>query len=140
MNERAFYHTNGYLYLRSFFDEATVAAVREDAKAVFVKQMRHRGLLPADEVSEQEFEKAMYQFFSDDIAGFMNCGKACQHLISLHQLSLSQTLVAKLRQLGINCPNICTRPVIFFNASRLAKSESFYKVPPIRTGAACKAP
>jgi ectoine hydroxylase-related dioxygenase (phytanoyl-CoA dioxygenase family) len=39
-------------------------------------------------------------------------------------------LLAKLKDLGVNSPNICTRPVIFFNASRLAKSESYYKIPP----------
>ena len=130
MNERESYITNGYLHLRSFFDKAAVAAVREDAKAIFSHQMRHRGLLSSGRPSEQEFETAMYRFFQEDSSGFMNCGKTCQHLISLHRLSLSEPLIAKLEELGMKSPNICTRPVMFFNASRLAKSESYYKVPP----------
>jgi ectoine hydroxylase-related dioxygenase (phytanoyl-CoA dioxygenase family) len=130
MNQRRFYNTNGYVHLKSFFDKATAAAVREDAKAVFTRQMRHRGQLPDRDVSEREFETALYQFFREDTESFVNCGKTCQHLVSLHGLALSEPLIAKLHDLGIETPNICTRPVMFFNSRHLAKSESYYKAPP----------
>jgi phytanoyl-CoA hydroxylase len=130
MNERQSYNINGYVHLKAFFDKATVARVREDAKAVFVRQLYHRGLVPVGDVSEKEFEAALYQFFREDTEGFINCGKTCQHLVSLHRLALSEPLIARLRDFGIERPNICTRPVIFFNSSHLAKSESYYKAPP----------
>jgi hypothetical protein len=130
MSERNFYDENGYVHLPSFLDKAMVARVREDAKTVFINQLCHRGILPTREVSEQQFETAVYQFFRDDIEGFVNCGKTCQHLVSLHRLALSEILISKLRDFGIQTPNICTRPVLFFNSSHLAKSESYYKAPP----------
>ena len=104
--------------------------IREDAKAVFINQMHHRGILPVRDASEKQFEAALYQFFRNDLEGFVNCGKTCQHLVSLHRLALSEPLIAKLHDFGIQTPNICTRPVMFFNSSHLAKSESYYKVPP----------
>jgi phytanoyl-CoA hydroxylase len=130
MNERQFYNANGYVHLKAFFDKEVVVRVRKDAKAVFVSQMYHRGLLPVRDVSEKEFEAALYQFFREDTEGFINCGKTCQHLVSLHRLALSDHLIEKLRDFGIERPNICTRPVMFFNSSHLAKSESYYKAPP----------
>jgi phytanoyl-CoA hydroxylase len=130
MNERQFYNVNGYGHLKSFLDKATVARVREDAKAVFMSQMRHLGLWPIGNAQEKQFESALYQFFREDPTGFVNCGKTCQHLISLHRLALSEAIIGKLRDFGIERPNLCTRPVIFFNSSHLAKSESYYKAPP----------
>jgi ectoine hydroxylase-related dioxygenase (phytanoyl-CoA dioxygenase family) len=130
MNERQFYNQNGYIHLKDFFGREEVARVRGDAKAVFGRQMCYRGLLPANEVSEEQFEAALYQFFREDAEGFVNCGKTCQHLVSLHRLALSEPLIAKLHDFGIESPNICTRPVMFFNSTHLAKSESYYKAPP----------
>src|SRR4051812_17745904 len=130
MNERQFYDANGYVHLRAFFDKEVVERVRKDARAVFVSQMRHRGLLPVRDVSEKEFEAALYQFFREDTEGFINSGKTCQHLVSLHRLALGDHLIEKLRDFGIERPNVCTRPVMFFNSPHLAKSESYYKAPP----------
>jgi phytanoyl-CoA hydroxylase len=130
MNERQFYNANGYVHMKSFFDKATVARVHDNAKAVFAGQMHHRGLLLDKDVSEREFETALYQFFREDTESFVNCGKTCQHLVSLHRLALSEPLIARLHDFGIETPNICTRPVMFFNSPHLAKTESYYKAPP----------
>ena len=130
MTGRKSFNRNGYVHLREFFDADAISQVREDAKTVFINQMQGQGLLLNKNVSEKEFETALYAFFDRDSTGFINCGKMCQHLISLHKLALGAPILSKLSGLGIKTPNICTRPVMFFNSPHLAKTESYYKSPP----------
>ncbi len=120
----------GICALNGFFRREEVECVRADAKWVFVKQMISQGLVTRTDPDEREFENGMSRYFSQDLAGFINCGKTCQHLISLHRLSLRDSIVAKLVELGVKRPNICTRPVLYFNSKHLAQSEVYYKSPP----------
>ena len=36
---------------------------------------------------------------------------------------------ALIEELGIDFPNMCTRPVLFFNHPKLAKEKVYYKTP-----------
>jgi phytanoyl-CoA hydroxylase len=129
-NLRASFQERGFLRLNGFFSKEDVETVRADAKRVFIKQMASRGLFIRSDPSERAFEDNMAHYFSQDSAGFINCGKTCQHLISLHRLSLRETIVSQLTALGVETPSICTRPVLYFNSRHLAKSEVYYKSPP----------
>ena len=129
-NLRETFQERGFVRLNGFFNKEDVESVRADAKRVFIKQMTSRGLLTGSDPSEHEFEDGMARYFSQDSAGFINCGKTCQHLISLHRLSLRESIVSQLAALGVETPIICTRPVLYFNSRHLAKSEVYYKSPP----------
>jgi phytanoyl-CoA hydroxylase len=129
-NLRATFQERGFVRLNEFFSKEDVESVRADAKRVFMKQMTSRGLLTRSDPSERAFEDSMAHYFSQDSAGFINCGKTCQHLISLHRLSLRETIVSQLAALGVETPSICTRPVLYFNSRHLANSEVYYKSPP----------
>jgi len=120
----------GFARVNGFFTREEVECVRRDAKWVFLKQMASRGLISRSDPDECEFENGMSRYFSEDMPGFINCGKTCQHLISLHRLSLREDLVSHLISLGLKKPNICTRPVLFFNSKHLAKLDVYYKFPP----------
>jgi hypothetical protein len=124
------YYRDGFVHLKAFFQPDEVGQLREDAKQVFIRQMRARQLLTSRQPTEHEFEAAMAEYFRQDLEGFINCGKTCQHLISLHRLALSPKLIAQLKALGVQAPVICTRPVIYFNSRHLAVSEAYYKTPP----------
>ena len=124
------YAEQGYVLLRSFFERQEVETVRHDAKDVFLRQMRQAGIIDRNDPSEREFEAGMARFFQENAAAFMNAGKVCQHLISLHRLSLANVLVRQLHDLGLEAPVICTRPVIYFNTRKLARTEVYYKTPP----------
>lgn len=124
------YQQDGFIHCQNFFPPSDVEKIRTDAKQVFINQMLAQKILLTAEPDEQEFEAAMREYFQRDLAGFMNCGKTCQHLISLHRLSLSEKIVAQLHALGIAAPVICTRPVIYFNSRHLAQSEAYYRTPP----------
>ncbi len=124
------YCRDGFIHHKNFFDRAEIEKIRTDAKQIFSNQMLAQGVLQSANPSENEFEATMKEYFQRDLAGFINCGKTCQHLISLHRLSLSEKIVEQLHSLGIAAPVICTRPVLYFNSRHLAQSEVYYRTPP----------
>jgi phytanoyl-CoA hydroxylase len=128
MIDRQAYKENGYLLVKGFFDVEEIDRIRSDAKQIFVSQMRRLGLVHADDLPETEFERGMYALFEADLQAFTNCGKHAQHLISLHRLSLDDRMVGLLRALGLESPNISTRPVLYFNSPRLAKKEVYHRL------------
>lgn len=123
------YKELGYVLLRNFLDKDLIDGIREEAKLIFVNQFKALGLVRTEKISNEEFEVVIVKLFNSNFEVFSNCGKQIQHLISLHQLSLSDQIILKLKELGINFPVISTRPVLYFNKAKLAKSEEFYKVP-----------
>jgi len=127
---RELFERQGFVHVNSFFDKGDVERVRSDAKRVFLKQMTSQGFVNNVDADEREFERGLFHYFSEDSEGFINCGKTCQHLVSLHRLSLREDVVQHLIALGVRRPNICTRPVLYFNSRHLAKSEVYYKSPP----------
>ena len=72
----------------------------------------------------------MYALFDADLQAFTNCGKHAQHMISLHRLSLDERILNVLGGLGLESPNISTRPVLYFNSPRLAKKEVYHRLAP----------
>ncbi len=124
------FNERGFVLLPSFFGRQEVDAVRAEAKAVFLRQMLRLGIAASADLCETAFEAGMARFFQEHQAVFFNCGKMCQHLIGLHRLSLAAALIEELRQLGVEAPVICTRPVLYFNAPALAKAEEHYRTPP----------
>jgi hypothetical protein len=110
------YSDDGYLILRRFFDPADVTLVLEEAKVVFDIQCR------------EVMVRDMFELFEHDMQRFIYCGKQVQHLINLHKLSMQDRVVQLLRDIGFGFPNICTRPVIYFNHHRLATKKIYHTV------------
>lgn len=123
------YRQQGYIRIPSSIDPAVVTAVRHEAQQVFARQLQSRGMLGTNP-SDAEISECMAWLFREHLPVFMNCGKQAQHLVSLHRLSLDESLIGIVRQLGLDWPNICTRPVLYFNSPRLAKSEVYWRVFP----------
>jgi hypothetical protein len=92
--------------------------------------MSRLGVLSADGALDEDpaFDAAMVELFNRDLQTFTNCGKQAQHLISLHRLSLDRRIVDALNELGLEFPNISTRPLLYFNAERLAKKEVYWRL------------
>jgi phytanoyl-CoA hydroxylase len=124
------YREQGYLHLRGFFDPDNVRAIRDEAMRVFVAQLRALDILRHARPTEDEVVDGMAELFRNHLPVFINCGKQAQHLVSLHRMSLDERLLNVIQQLGVEWPNICTRPVLFFNSQRLAKSEVYWRVFP----------
>jgi phytanoyl-CoA hydroxylase len=122
------YRQQGFLHFRSLFDREEIEAVRRDAIRVFDYQLEARGTRPQASHAERDWEASVFDFFRDDVARFANCGKQIQHLVSLHRLSLDPRILDLLGGLGLTFPNICTRPVLFFNSRRLATKEVYWRV------------
>ena len=122
------FREEGFLLCRGFFGADEVARIHDEAKAVFAAQLRRHGLIPDGEVDEATFTQGMFRLFEVDLAAFTNCGKQAQHLISLHRLSLDERIIAALSDLGLEFPNISTRPVLYFNHPKLAKKEVYWRL------------
>ena len=131
-NKLDFFKKNGFLHLKDFLPKEEVTTVLNDAKGVFFKQFIKKNYLPLEssfaEISEELFNNCLYRLFEEDRECSMNCGKQAQHLISLHRLSLTNNITEILTELGLKTPTISTRPVLFFNHPKLAKTKVFYKV------------
>ena len=122
------YKESGYLLAKQFFQRDEVARIRDEAKQVFIAQMRRLGILQRDDVPEAAFEQGMAELFDADLQTFTNCGKQAQHLISLHRLSLDERVIRAIVELGLERPNVSTRPVLYFNSRRLAKKEVYWRL------------
>ena len=120
------FNKDGYVFLHALFSREEVERVRQDARGVFIRQMKDLGILRSLVPSETEFETALYRFFTADQAAFVNCGKHVQHLVSLHRLGVDELMKAY----GMEAPCISTRPVLFFNSRHLATKEAYWKTPP----------
>jgi phytanoyl-CoA hydroxylase len=122
------YRESGFILMKSFLPREEIERIYTEAKEVFILQMRRLGFVGSTTLSEGEFEAGMFKLFEADLAAFTNCGKQAQHLISLHRLSLDERIVSALKDLGLEFPNISTRPVLYFNAERLAKKEVYWRL------------
>ena len=69
-------------------------------------------------------------FITNAIVAELIGGKLIQMgLIPLYQLAFNPELIDYIEALGIDFPNMCTRPVLYFNHPQLAKEEVYYKSP-----------
>jgi hypothetical protein len=122
------YKNNGYLLQKAFLDRRELEQIRREAKQIFAAQMSRLGIPSGSDLSEIEFEQGMFRFFEMDLQSYLNCGKQAQHLISLHRLSLDERIISAIRDLGLEFPNISTRPLLYFNSRRLAKKEVYWRL------------
>lgn len=113
----------GYIILKNFFTKERINRVRESAQKVFQIQFDKRKY-------KAGFKENMVRLFKEEEEVFINCGKTIQQgLIELYSLAVDSQLLLELKKLGLEIPNLCTRPVLFFNHPELAKSEVYYKTP-----------
>jgi phytanoyl-CoA hydroxylase len=114
----------GYLILKNFFDKNYIKNLRKSAERIFQIQFDRFGY-------DGEFKDNMIKLFNEHESIFINCGKIIQSgLIELYKLPVEEKLISTIKNLGIELPNLCTRPVLFFNHPKLAKEEVYYKTPP----------
>lgn len=125
------YKEQGFLHIENFIDPSVVNNILLEAKNIFFNQFIQKNYTSEakiENIKKEKFNEYLFKIFKEDFEAFQNCGKQVQHLISLHQLSLSDKIVNCLSELGLTNPSISTRPVMFFNHPNLAKKKVYYKV------------
>ena len=121
--EKKLFKDKGYIILKNFFDKEYINNLKTQAEEIFKIQFRNLNY-------SGSFKENMIRLFNEQNRTFINCGKIIQSgLLELYKLPLEDKLINKIKQLGIKFPNMCTRPVLFFNHPQLAKSEVYYKTP-----------
>jgi ectoine hydroxylase-related dioxygenase (phytanoyl-CoA dioxygenase family) len=115
---------NGFIILRNFFSKEYIINVRKKAESVFQIQFEKFNYVGS-------FKENIIKLFNEQHEVFINCGKIIQSgLIELYRLPLEENIIDLIKNLGVSFPNLCTRPVLFFNHPKLAKEEYYYKTPP----------
>jgi hypothetical protein len=124
---------DGYVIFKKFLNKDFTTHIRKSAEAIFQIQFDEFGY-------DGEFKDNMIRLFDEHEDIFKNCGKLIQTgLIPLYQLASDPELVSYIEDLGIEFPNMCTRPVLFFNHPKLAKEEVSYKTPNHQEGPSMEA-
>lgn len=114
----------GFIIIKNFFPKEYIINLRKKAENIFQIQFDRFNY-------NGSFKENMIQLFNENQEVFINCGKIIQSgLIELYQLPLEKNIIDLIKNLGISFPNLCTRPVLFFNHPKLAKEEYYYKTPP----------
>ena len=115
---------DGFIIIKNFFEKSYVEKLRINAENIFKIQFEKFGY-------EGDFKENLIRLFNEHEQVFINSGKIIQTgLIELYKLSVEDKLINQLKSLGLEFPNLCTRPVLFFNHPKLAKEEFYYKTPP----------
>ena len=115
---------NGFIVLKNFFDKEYIETLKTKAESIFKIQFNYFGYTGS-------FKENMIRLFNEHEQVFMNCGKLIQTgLIELYKLPFEDKLIHVIKDIGIEFPNLCTRPVLFFNHPKLAKNIVYYKTPP----------
>ena len=113
----------GVIVCKNYFSTEYIETIRERAKEIFKTQFRRFGYV-------DEFKSNMIRLFTQQEKEFINCGKIIQQgLIELYRLPIEERLIQDLKNIGLEFPNLCTRPVLYFNHPKLAKQEVYYKTP-----------
>lgn len=126
------YQKDGFVLKKNLIDPYVIEQLRVDAAEIFSLQMQAAGYDESKRWPRRYpgFDKRLFKFFESHFDQFVNCGKHIQHLISLHKLGVDDNILQCVKDLGITFPNICTRPVLFFNHRRLATEDVYHTVPP----------
>ena len=115
---------NGFVILKNFFDKEYIQTLRQKAESIFkiqFKRFNYNG----------KFQENMIRLFNEHESVLINCGKIIQSgLLELYKLPVEDKLINEIKNLGLEFPNLCTRPVLYFNHPKLAKEEVYYKTPP----------
>lgn len=121
---------DGYIILRNFFEKDKIDSCLNLAKRVFEIQFEHFGYPVFYGYNEDQcFKNNMIRLFNEHEEVFKNCGKLIQTgLMPLYNLASDWDLGNLLGDI-LEFPNMCTRPVLYFNHPELAKSEEYYKSP-----------
>jgi phytanoyl-CoA hydroxylase len=132
MNEdRQKFLQQGFLLKKAFLRPKRLQGLLDEIKQIFRTQMKQAGLDASFDLSdERRFTTAMAALFKADFEAFVNCGKQVQHSMNLHRLALDDRIEDLIRSVGLENPNICTRPVLFFNHPSLAKEKVYHTVFP----------
>ena len=123
------YKTDGFFLLRNVLPKTFLEDIRKEAKSCFLHQLICRGYSLSESSTEKDFEQALYRLFNDDYDAFVGAAKLCQHAISLFRLSASEEVIGSLREVGLEQPAICVKPIIYFNSRHISKIEGHYKTP-----------
>ena len=124
------FRRDGYVIVRGLFGEAWRKRVLADIVKTFKLKADQLGIDAPEVVDQRTFSDLMAAVFHHDIPTYIATAKLTQHLVSLHQMSLSPEMMGVVEALGFGLPAVSTRPVIHYVADRLRIPGGYHKTQP----------
>jgi phytanoyl-CoA hydroxylase len=123
---------NGYVIVKQLFPKERIQSLRKKAQYLFQQQLISTKIIPdfLENYSEEEFNLKLVELFQKYPERIVSTGKHIQHMIDLHLISLDSEIENRLKEIGLSFPNICTRPMLYFNSRKLAKKQVYWKTDP----------
>lgn len=111
--------SSGFILLKNLFNNGEVKRVFHDIERVFRNYTND---------TSAGLDELIFKLYQEDNEGFLGCANACHYLPSLWEIA---TGVSKhVAKVGIKFPVINTRPLLSFSSSKLAKDDTYWRVPP----------
>ncbi|MGH6947741.1 MAG: phytanoyl-CoA dioxygenase family protein [Kiloniellales bacterium] len=122
------YLEEGYVVIPDLVPRKAIRDILDEMTQVFLA--RRLGRFPGtEELAAADLDALLAESFVEDFAGYHGAAKLTNHLISLHRLSVAPAVVDTLRILGLAFPAICARPLVWFHAPHLARTERYHRLP-----------
>ena len=121
------YREKGFVVKKGLIAPEDLDLIRCEAKKIFLIQMTQEMNPGIKDLSEQEFEQRLFDYFKKDLAGFINCSRQIQHLISLQRLGVHKRILEALKGLGLESAIHAYDPVCYFNSRHLATREHYWR-------------
>ncbi len=124
------FRRDGYVVIPGLFGPSWRERVLADIVRTFRLKAEALGLDLPDVTDQASFSELLAGLFHKDIPAYIATAKLTQHLVSLHQMGISQELMGAVEALGFDLPAISTRPVIHYVADRLKIPGGYHKTQP----------
>lgn len=122
--EQELYNEQGYLHFKKFVPTEMLDELKKSVEEPFVIQCHKLG------IKYSNIEEGMKQLFNEKYEAFLGAARLAQHSIKLHEISCHNLFINKLKDLGLDLPYFCMKPIVFFNSQDLAKEKFHFKTPP----------
>lgn len=113
-----FYLKNGYVLVKNLFNKKKIQKVKKEIDNVFSLYLKKKKIS----------DKDIIDLFKNDFNGFYGCAQACQNLISVCNIQTSNEIINVLKKLGVNFPNINTRPLLSISSKKTAINKNYWNV------------
>ena len=120
------YAKDGFVVIDELWGRAEVERIKEEVERVFRTTAGRRGPMISPDTA---FDRLLEAMFSECRSSYLGAAKLCNHLNSVHRMGLDLRVERLLQELGLSCPTICARPLLWFHSPRLATTERYHRLP-----------
>jgi ectoine hydroxylase-related dioxygenase (phytanoyl-CoA dioxygenase family) len=109
-----FFFKNGFIVKKNFFNYEKIKKIKKEIYKIFNKKSKEYNVI---------------NLFKKDFDKYLLAAKASNNLCCLQDLFICKKTIDFIKELNIQTPAICTRPIIHFSSKLVSKKETHWRVP-----------